>query len=96
MRNVLKVVQSESRQGVTYDICRGHNGHVYCTCPAWKFSKDENGHKSCKHLRAFLNSRPATRRQQYRLGFAEKIAKELKVDPAHPGTKSLAHAIEKY
>ncbi|OFW62929.1 MAG: hypothetical protein A2Y74_05670 [Actinobacteria bacterium RBG_13_63_9] len=36
--------------GATYKICRGRDGHQYCSCPAWRFSK---GEKTCKHIRLF-------------------------------------------
>lgn len=45
---LLETVRSESRPGVAYEIRRGADGRVYCTCPAWRFSA---GHV-CKHLTA--------------------------------------------
>ena len=38
-----------------YDICMGNNGHVYCTCPAWKNQKNKQPReRTCKHIRAFI------------------------------------------
>jgi hypothetical protein len=37
-----------------YNVVQGADGGVYCTCPAWKFSKTDP--KSCKHLVAWANS----------------------------------------
>ena len=45
----LKTVESRSTPGVSYEVRLGKDGVVYCTCPAWKFSR---GAKTCKHLRA--------------------------------------------
>ena len=46
---VLKEIESRSTPGLTYEMRLGRDGVVYCTCPAWKFSR---GFKTCKHLRA--------------------------------------------
>jgi len=54
---ILKEVESRSTYGKTYEIRLGKDGVVYCTCPAWKFSR---GNKTCKHLRA--EGLPAHRR----------------------------------
>lgn len=49
---ILTVVQSASRPGVSYEVRLGGDGKVYCTCPAWKFSGRGVGDKGCKHVRA--------------------------------------------
>ena len=36
---LLKRVPSSSNPHVMYEITMGNNGHVYCTCPAWKNQK---------------------------------------------------------
>jgi hypothetical protein len=46
---VLKTYASKAASG-TYDVRRGKDGKVYCTCPGWKFSE---GDKTCKHVRDF-------------------------------------------
>ena len=48
---VLLTVKSMSTKDLVYEIRQGKDDKVYCTCPAWKFSKPEN--KTCKHLRRY-------------------------------------------
>ena len=52
---VLQTVASKSNPDKHYEIRLGGDNRVYCTCPAWKFSK---GTKDCKHLREFRVSNP--------------------------------------
>jgi hypothetical protein len=44
---VLATVRSES-SAASYEIRRGGDGVVYCTCPSWRFSREA---RDCKHLR---------------------------------------------
>jgi predicted nucleic acid-binding Zn finger protein len=46
---VLATIKS-SKGNREYQICQGQDGIVYCTCPAWRFSK---GEKTCKHLQGY-------------------------------------------
>lgn len=60
---VLKTVASKSNPDKHYEIRLGRDNVVYCTCPAWKFSKttDKFGNKqpkNCKHLKEFRASNP--------------------------------------
>lgn len=48
-------IQIKSLHGNSYEIRMGKDARLYCTCPAWKFSP--HGHKSCKHLRAYLGGK---------------------------------------
>lgn len=45
-----RVVRSwpSSKSGKTYDLLEGVDGNIYCSCPAWKFSKARP--KVCKHM----------------------------------------------
>lgn len=37
-----------SKPGTTYDLLEGADGIIYCSCPAWRFSREKP--KSCKHM----------------------------------------------
>jgi len=54
IRGMLKMteVQSASDPKKRYEIRLGKDNVVYCTCPAWRFSKAP--HKCCKHIVAWL------------------------------------------
>lgn len=56
MSQVLKTVTSSSNPGKHYDIIEGDDGIVYCTCTAWKMSKENP--KNCKHLKALESQVP--------------------------------------
>ncbi|MAH45147.1 hypothetical protein CMI37_04910 [Candidatus Pacearchaeota archaeon] len=48
-------IDSQSELGTKYNIVLGEDYRIYCTCPAWRFSKTPNGIKECKHLRALFD-----------------------------------------
>lgn len=49
---LLATVASDSDPDREYEIRRGGDGVVYCTCPAWKFQKGVSPRfRSCKHIR---------------------------------------------
>lgn len=50
----LAVVSSKSRPGVEYKLVVGRDNQLYCSCPAWKYSR---GTKNCKHLDQFLGKK---------------------------------------
>jgi hypothetical protein len=47
---VLVNVPSSSNPDKLYEIRLGSDSKIYCTCPAWRFSKARE--KGCKHVRA--------------------------------------------
>jgi hypothetical protein len=47
---VLQVVNGSN--GKTYEIRRGDDDVIYCTCPAWRFRR------TCKHLQAYEITNP--------------------------------------
>jgi hypothetical protein len=47
MRELLQTIRSKSNPDKTYDIIRGKDGVVYCTCWAWRINK------TCKHLKEY-------------------------------------------
>lgn len=54
---VLATIPSSSNPEVTYQVIRGKDGNVYCTCPAWKFKKGVSPKdRTCKHLRGLANA----------------------------------------
>jgi predicted nucleic acid-binding Zn finger protein len=46
---VLATVPSMTSKGKWYAVIQGKDGKVFCTCPAWRFSKADE--KGCKHLK---------------------------------------------
>jgi hypothetical protein len=52
---VLQTVSSSSKPDVKYEIRQSRtDGKIYCTCPAWRFSKGEE--KTCKHLEQWAST----------------------------------------
>ena len=60
---ILDTVPSKSVPGKTYEIRKGGDGTIYCTCPAWKFQRVSPGHnqRTCKHLTGWCAKQLATR-----------------------------------
>lgn len=50
---VVAQAASESRPGLTHNICMGRDGVLYCTCESWRYQRLPASERSCKHLRAF-------------------------------------------
>lgn len=40
--------------GNTYEIRKGRDGVVYCSCPSWRFSKERP--RTCKHLQEYVEA----------------------------------------
>ena len=60
MSTILSTVASSSSDK-TYNIVRGLDGNVYCTCPAWKFQRLTAEGRTCKHIKSWSASQLATR-----------------------------------
>jgi len=50
---VLARVPSSSNPSKSYEIRRGGDGVVYCTCPSWRFQKNSPSNRTCKHIEAW-------------------------------------------
>ena len=50
---ILATVPSTSNPEITYDICKGKDEVIYCTCPGWRNQRLGGGHRTCKHLTSF-------------------------------------------
>lgn len=48
---VIGTVRSKSNPNLRYNIIQDKAGEIYCSCPAWKFSKMYP--KTCKHKDLF-------------------------------------------
>ena len=48
--SVLARVPSSSNPSKSYEIRRGGDGVVYCTCPSWRFQKNSPSARTCKHI----------------------------------------------
>lgn len=44
---MLETFPSRSSPGTVYEVRRGGDGTIYCTCPQWRFKQGRGG---CKHL----------------------------------------------
>ena len=51
MMKVLAQIDSDTTEK-QYEIRVGNDYRAYCTCPSWRFSKDDP--KQCKHLDRFM------------------------------------------
>ena len=45
-----------SSSETVYEINRADAGHLYCSCPAWKFQRVAPSARTCKHLKALAAS----------------------------------------
>ena len=64
MSQLVRVVKSASRRGVEYEIRRGPDGSLFCSCSAWRFSPARPKH--CKHVAAYVA-------EQMRLAFSAAL-----------------------
>jgi len=49
---ILATIPSKSNPNKSYQVRKGADGVIYCTCPAWIFSAKKTGVHDCKHLQA--------------------------------------------
>ena len=56
MPGPLAQTRSMSNPKKAYVLTMGKDNVLYCSCPAWRFSK--RGQKDCKHLREFREHNP--------------------------------------
>jgi hypothetical protein len=47
---VIATVPSSSNPDKSYEIRMGHDGNVYCSCPAWRNQKKPPAERVCKHM----------------------------------------------
>jgi len=45
-------MKSQSNPNLSYEIRQAKNGHIYCTCPAWKYQRKPVQERTCKHIKA--------------------------------------------
>lgn len=46
----------KGRNGDTYVVSAGKDGHVYCSCPAWRFQRCHPADRTCKHINEYLDA----------------------------------------
>ena len=56
---VLRRNESRSRPGNYYEVRRGGDDTLYCTCPRWRFNQ---GKKGCTHLDAYISESKQVKR----------------------------------
>ncbi len=49
-RQLVREITSNS-SGRVYQLWLGKDENLYCSCPAWKFSKGPKEEKTCKHIK---------------------------------------------
>lgn len=53
--HVITTVPSKTNPSKSYEIRRGKDGVIYCTCPSWRYQRLGKGEtRTCKHLAAFF------------------------------------------
>ena len=77
---LLASVPSKTNPDLSYEIRRGKDGVVYCSCPAWKHQRLPVAHRSCKHLKSF---------------HAANLAAKESVETKQEAGSGLAHAQER-
>ena len=51
---VIREWPSSSNPSRSYQLIEGHDGVVYCSCPAWRFSKERP--RICKHMKQWAET----------------------------------------
>jgi len=77
---LLALAPSKSNPNKSYEIRKGADAVVYCSCPDWKFQRLAPANRSCKHLKSF---------------HAGQLAKKEGVETKHEAGQNLALAAKR-
>lgn len=61
MSKVLATYPSKSNPSRTYQVLLADAGHLYCTCPKWRFQNIEPVNRTCTHLEAYQAGNKGTK-----------------------------------
>ena len=50
---LLATAASKTNPEKSYEIRKGADGVIYCSCPSWKFQRLAAANRTCKHLKSF-------------------------------------------
>jgi len=82
MAIVLAVYPSETHPERQYEIRVGEGGHIYCTCPAWRFQRKPPRDRTCKHLiRYFVARKASAERHAAKPAPARRVAQPVVAKP---------------
>lgn len=77
------VIPSDSNPNKAYSVQLDRKGHLYCTCPNWKFQRVRTEERTCKHIKRLTSSMES---------FAEVASMNVTVKPetldSHPSYRT--------